>query len=122
MNHDKSRQFEQQIRESSKKKMTEMQETDATWVGVQFISKAAEQLILCRSALKSSYIYAYYLPDGPAKYLFEYLQKDLEETAEELSAALASSIETIQRVQIVNLTRLAERRLNGLLETKLDDA
>jgi len=121
MNHDKSRQFEQQIRESSRIKMTEMQETDATWVGVQFIAKAAEQLILCRSALKYSYIYAYYLPDGPAKNLFEYLQKDLEETAEELSAALASPIETIQRVQIVNLTRLSERRLNGLLETKLED-
>jgi len=121
MNHDKSRQFEQQIRESSRKKMTEMQETDATWVGVQFIAKAAEQLILCRSALKYSYIYAYYLPDSPAKNLFEYLQKDLEETAEELSAALASPTETIQRVQIVNLTRLAERRLNGLLETKLED-
>jgi len=103
------------------KKMTEMQETDATWVGVQFIAKAAEQLILCRSALKYSYIYAYYLPDSPAKNLFEYLQKDLEETAEELSAALASPIETIQRVQIVNLTRLSERRLNGLLETKLED-
>jgi len=49
------------------------------------------------------------------------LQKDLEETAEELSAALASPTETIQRVQIVNLTRLAERRLNELLETKLED-
>lgn len=113
--HDRSRRFETQVREEATRKMREMQETDATWVGVQFIARAAEQLIACRSVLKWSYVYAYYLADGsPAKNLFEYLQKDLEQTTEELSAALSAPVEALQRVPVMNLTKVAERMAAAL--------
>lgn len=113
--HERSRRFETQVREQATHKMREMQETDATWVGVQFIARAAEQLIACRSVLKWSYVYAYYLADGsPAKNLFEYLQKDLEQTTEELSAALSGPVEALQRVPVMNLTKVAERMAAAL--------
>jgi ariadne-1 len=113
--HERSRRFETQVREDATRKMRDLQQTDATWVGVQFIARAAEQLIACRSVLKWSYVYAYYLDDGsPAKNLFEYLQKDLEQTTEELSAALSAPVELLQRVPVMNLTKVAERMADAL--------
>ncbi len=90
--HDKSREFERKIREEALARMRELTQSDSTWLGVQYISKAAEQLILCRSMLKYSYIYAYYMFEevSAARHLFEYLQQDLELTTEELSGALLS--------------------------------
>jgi ariadne-1 len=116
LNHDKSRDFEQKIREMANNKMKELTETDATWLGVQFVKAAAEQLIVCRSMLKYSYIYSYYMPEGVAKNLFEYLQQALENTTEDLSAMLSLPAESLERVKCVNLTKLAECRAVGLLD------
>jgi ariadne-1 len=42
---------------------------------VQFLKAATEQVFECRNVLKYTYVFAYYLKDGPEKTLFEYLQQ-----------------------------------------------
>jgi ariadne-1 len=119
MNHERSRQFELRLREEARQKMRELQQGEATALGVQFIAKAAEQLLLCRSTLRYSYVLGYYLGDGPAKLLFEYLQTLLEQTTEELSHQVSQPAEALSsdksRQALQNLTRLAESRLHSLL-------
>ena len=51
---------------------------------VEFLKEGALQVIHCRRALKSSYVFGYYLEPGPEKTLFEHLQEKLEENTEHL--------------------------------------
>ena len=52
--------------------MEEMQITSAlTWIEVQFMKKAVEELDKCRQTLKWTYAMAYYLAKGNEKELFE---------------------------------------------------
>jgi ariadne-1 len=52
------------------------------------LDHATDQLIECRRVLKYTYVYAFYLNDGPEKTFFEWLQGDLERDTEELSGLL----------------------------------
>jgi len=111
--HDKSR-VEASIREDAKFKMERMQELYSTPAELQFFSDAVEQLLQCHSAIKNSYIIGYYLRDNtPAKDLFLILQQDLEKTTEQLEQAIDSST---SKIEVVNLTKLAQTRLNNLLD------
>jgi ariadne-1 len=110
-NHSNSLKLEQQTREKSLAKMSALQREHMTAVEVAFIQEATECLLQCRSALKYSYVFAFYMNDGPAKHLFEYLQENLEKTTEQLSEQLDTDFP--ERLQTVNMTQLAEtRRLN----------
>ena len=52
--------------------MEEMQITSAlTWIEVQFMKKAVEEVDKCRMTLKWTYAMAYYLAKGNEKDLFE---------------------------------------------------
>ena len=51
---------------------------------VEFLKEGAMQVINCRRALKASYVFGYYLENGPEKALFEHLQEKLEENTEHL--------------------------------------
>jgi ariadne-1 len=52
--------------------MEEMQITSAlTWIEVQFMKKAVEEVDKCRTTLKWTYAMAYYLGKGNEKDLFE---------------------------------------------------
>lgn len=52
--------------------MEEMQITsELTWIEVQFMKKAVDEVIRCRTTLKWTYAMAYYLEIGNDKYLFE---------------------------------------------------
>ena len=52
--------------------MEEMQITSAlTWIEVQFMKKAVEEVEKCRTTLKWTYAMAYYLAKGNEKELFE---------------------------------------------------
>ena len=68
----------------------------------------------CRSVLKYTYVLHYYMSESPQKDLFEYLQEDLEKTAELLSETLENPMKN--KMNVVNLTVLAETRLNNLLD------
>ena len=56
----------------TEKKMEEMQiNTDLTWIEVQFMKKAVDEVERCRTTLKWTYAMAYYLEKGNPKELFE---------------------------------------------------
>jgi ariadne-1 len=52
--------------------MEEMQlTTELTWIEVQFLKKALDEVLRCRMTLKWTYAMAYYLEKDNAKELFE---------------------------------------------------
>lgn len=56
----------------TEKKMEEMQITsDLTWIEVQFMKKAVDEVFKCRMTLKWTYAMSYYLELGNEKELFE---------------------------------------------------
>jgi len=112
LNHDRSRAFEK-VREDAHKKMQFLQETEATAAQVKYIQEATDQLAQCRLALKYSYVVGFYLTEtNLQKNLFEYQQEGLEKVAEQLSEALEN---TEDKLKVVNLTRLAQTRINNFL-------
>jgi len=97
--------------------MLELQEEKSSrWIDVQFLEVATEQLIECRRTLKYTYVYAFYLPDGSEKTLFEYLQAQLETETENLSGILERSADINDKKKVVEITLLAGKRLNNLIE------
>ena len=119
--------------------MEEMQITSAlTWIEVQFMKKAVEEVEKCRMTLKWTYAMAYYLAKGNEKELFEDNQRyraffnsnehsrwfvgvrDLERAVEDLSELLESPIEpeTIPtlRQSVTNKTVYVQKRNEIVLE------
>eukprot|EP00741_Cyanophora_paradoxa_P011402 tig00020556_g11013.t1 len=118
LNHENSLKMEAQLREKGEEKMRQIQENCATqtWIDVQYIKKALDQLLQCRHVLKYTYVFAYYLNDPQEKSLFEYLQDELEKTTESLSGKLEEETDKFVKADILNLTRLAAVRLKHLLD------
>lgn len=74
--HQKSAEFEEQLRGKCLEVMVGMQKK---FLGsVEYMEKATEQLIECRRALKYTYVWAYLMKPSPERTLFEYLQEDLD--------------------------------------------
>jgi len=115
--HEQSKKLEQNLRATTLTKMVDLQEEKSSrWIDVQFLEAATEQLIECRRTLKYTYVYAYYLPDGPEKTLFEYLQAQLETETESLSGTLEKTSDMADKKRVVDVTMLAGKRLNNLVE------
>ena len=58
--------------------MEEMQiSSDLTWIEVQFMKKAVDEVEKCRMTLKRTYAMAYYLAKGNEKELFEDNQRSV---------------------------------------------
>ena len=71
-NHEQSAKLALDLYAKTEKKMEEMQITSAlTWIEVQFMKKAVEEVDKCRMTLKWTYAMAYYLAKGNEKDLFE---------------------------------------------------
>lgn len=102
--------------------MVERQEAQrSTWIDVQFLKHAAEQVIDCRRVLKYTYVLGYFLPDDSAeKQLFEHHQELLEKNTEKLHELTEQSLDTMDRTQVVNLTRVTERFMSHLLASIMD--
>lgn len=60
---------------------------------VDFLRAAGEQVIECRRVLQWTYVFGYYLNDGPEKTLFEYLQESLEKDTETLHELVESPLD-----------------------------
>lgn len=74
-NHDKAGKFAARNRETTQKRMAELQSSSASsWSDVSFLETAADALLECRRVLKYSYVLGYYMADGKEKELFEHLQ------------------------------------------------
>jgi len=64
--------------------MGDLQETQkSSWIDVEFLKTANEQIIECRRVLKYTYVLGYFLEDNTAvKQLFEHQQEMLEKNTE----------------------------------------
>ncbi|KAJ7785456.1 hypothetical protein B0H14DRAFT_3506873 [Mycena olivaceomarginata] len=105
----------------TEKKMEEMQVTSTlTWIEVQFMKKAVEELDKCRMTLKWTYAMAYYLAKGNQKDLFEDNQRDLERAVEDLAELLESPIEPENiptlRQKVTDKTVYVQKRNEIVLE------
>lgn len=129
--------------------MEDMQITSTlTWIEVQFMKKAVEEVEKCRMTLKWTYAMAYYLAKGNEKDLFEDNQRcarprvdaigvlivvarDLEKAVEDLSELLETPIEPeaipslrqrvtdkTVRLSIVRLTRSANCRIQVYVQKR----
>ncbi|KAL1721867.1 hypothetical protein EV715DRAFT_248230 [Schizophyllum commune] len=93
-NHEQSAKLSLELYAKTEKKMEDMQITsNLTWIEVQFMKKAVEEVDKCRQTLKWTYAMAYYLSKGNEKDLFEDNQSDLERAVEDLSELLEQPIE-----------------------------
>ncbi|KAF9483117.1 hypothetical protein BDN70DRAFT_874165 [Pholiota conissans] len=120
-NHEQSAKLALDLYAKTEKKMEEMQITSAlTWIEVQFMKKAVEEVDKCRMTLKWTYAMAYYLAKGNEKDLFEDNQRDLEKAVEDLSELLESPIEAENiptlRQQVTNKTVYVQKRNEIVLE------
>lgn len=135
--HDVSLKFASQQRVQAEQKMLEQQQvSNASWNDVQFVKQAVEQVIECRRVLKFTYALGYFLKDEPGKCcmdfhqivlnlynhikgkkLFEHHQEMLEKNTETLQEFTEAPLDKMDRVNIVNLTRVIKTFLDSMLDS-----
>jgi ariadne-1 len=113
--HDQSSKLEGKLMDIATQTMNELLEKGMSWIDVQFIKTATQQLVEARNMLKWTYVYGYYLPEHVNRDLFEYLQADLEAGTERLSGLLEARGEK-DRLKIINATEYVKQRIKNLLE------
>lgn len=122
-NHDQSKRFAARQLESTEKRMQKLQQkgsASTTWMDVQFLKQATDQVFECRRVLKYTYAFAFYLEDGEEKVLFEYLQEQLERSTEHLSELSEMPLEKLNRTEVVNFQRVTAQFMKGLLDGVAD--
>ncbi|KAG1153320.1 hypothetical protein G6F37_010461 [Rhizopus arrhizus] len=93
-NHEHSAKLDQELYRKTEKKMEEMQQTsDLSWIEVQFLKKAVDVTVQCRTTLKWTYAFAFYLAKTNQTELFEDNQRDLEMATEQLSELLEKPLD-----------------------------
>ncbi|EPS97173.1 hypothetical protein FOMPIDRAFT_1166715 [Fomitopsis schrenkii] len=93
-NHEQSKKLSVELYAKTEKKMEEMQMTsELSWIEVQFMKKAVDEVIKCRTTLMWTYGMAYYLDSSNEKELFEDNQRDLERAVEDLSELIESPLD-----------------------------
>ncbi|PCH35948.1 hypothetical protein WOLCODRAFT_140135 [Wolfiporia cocos MD-104 SS10] len=120
-NHEQSKKLSVELYAKTEKKMEEMQVTsELSWIEVQFMKKAVDEVIKCRTTLMWTYGMAYYLERGNEKELFEDNQRDLERAVEDLSELIESPfdpevIKTL-RQKVTDKTVYVQKRNEIVLE------
>eukprot|EP01126_Amoeba_proteus_P034068 TRINITY_DN3377_c0_g2_i13.p1 TRINITY_DN3377_c0_g2~~TRINITY_DN3377_c0_g2_i13.p1 ORF type:complete len:369 (+),score=83.53 TRINITY_DN3377_c0_g2_i13:624-1730(+) len=119
-NHQQSIQLEDKLMAVAEKLMQDLADKGMTWIDVQFIKQATEALVECRTMLKYTYVYGFYLPQHTNREIFEYLQADLESGVERLSGLLEAKVNK-DRVQIINATEYVRQRQKNLVEGLMEN-
>jgi len=104
--------------------MVTLQESndDTSWVDVQFLKTATEQLVEYRRVLKFTYTFAYYLDDKDGKKeRFEHHQEMLEKFTERLSELNEMPLATIDRTEVINLTRVVDKFAQNVIRYVEDE-
>uniref|UniRef100_F1KT18 RBR-type E3 ubiquitin transferase n=1 Tax=Ascaris suum TaxID=6253 RepID=F1KT18_ASCSU len=120
MNHQHSLKLENKLYATVKKKMEVMQQTNMSWVEVQFLQKAVDILSQCRRTLMYTYAFAFYLQKDNQSMIFEDNQRDLEHATEQLSEFLERDLENENLVslkqKVQDKSRYVEQRRDALLK------
>mmetsp|Transcript_7976 Transcript_7976/g.9120 ORF Transcript_7976/g.9120 Transcript_7976/m.9120 type:complete len:558 (-) Transcript_7976:1248-2921(-) len=116
--HQQAAQIAAKQRKEAENRMTKLQgQMGSGWIDVQFLDQAVQQVIESRKVLKYTYAFAYYLPDGPKKVLFEHNQADLESYTEKLSELSEKPVEQLKRTEVINYTRVTAKFIKSLLQS-----
>jgi len=139
-NHDQSKKFAEKQRVQTEKRMAELHDKQSSsasasgaalasasssaaaaasvssWIDVQFLKTATEQVFECRRVLKYTYVFAYYLQDQNEKKLFEFLQQQLETTTEHLSELSEMDVSKMNRTEVSNYTGVTAKFMKNLLD------
>jgi len=122
-NHDQSKRFAEKLRKSTETRMTQLhgKSGSQTWMDVQFLKNAVEQVLQCRKVLKYTYVFAYFLQEEQGhtmeeRNLFEYLQEQLEKTTEKLSELSEVPVEKLDQAEVTNYTLVTKQFLQNLLD------
>jgi ariadne-1 len=118
MNHDAAGRFAAKHREATQVRMADLAQasgSSASWADVAFLASATEALLDCRRILKYTYVYGYYMSDGPGMRLFEHLQEQLECSTEHLAELTEAPLEKMLRAEVVNFTRVTTQFLKNIL-------
>ncbi|KXS19377.1 hypothetical protein M427DRAFT_52815 [Gonapodya prolifera JEL478] len=107
-NHEQSAKLSQELHSKTEKKMSEVQANSTlSWIEVQFLRKAVDVVVDCRTTLKWTYAFAYYLARDNQTALFEDNQRDLEMAVEQLSELLERPLEP-EADKIAELKRVVQ--------------
>ncbi|KAJ3388509.1 hypothetical protein HDU84_009696 [Entophlyctis sp. JEL0112] len=126
-NHAESAKLDRNLSESIETKMEELQQnSEMSWIQVQFMKNAKMVLFDSRHTLKWTYCFAFYLSKGSnATLLFEENQQDLELAVEQLSGMLESDfiVDNIPELKqkILDKTAYVAHRRDVLLECAMLD-
>ena len=94
--------------------------SDLSWIEVQFLKKAVDITVHCRTTLKWTYVVAFYLPKSNETTIFEDNQRDLEMATEQLSELLEAPLDETQiytlRKNILDKSVYVSQREDILLE------
>jgi len=118
INHQSSLKFEDRTREKARATMDALQKNGShSYIDVQFIEQALNQLLDNRRTLKNTYVYAFYQQDPLKKDLFEFSQADLEKITEKIAQLLLANPETLieSATTVKSMTQVASRSLQNLL-------
>jgi len=118
-NHEDAKKYAAKMSAEIQTRMTKLhrQNTSSSWIGVQFLKEAADQVQSSRRLLKYTYVYGFWLKDGPEKELFEFLQQNLEKNTEHLHFLMSQEdVALDDRTQITNYTRITRQLGEKLLE------
>lgn len=118
INHQNSLKFEDKTRDRARQTMDALQKNGShSYIDVQFIEAALNQLLDNRRTLKNTYVYAFYQADPLKKDLFEFSQADLEKITEKMGQLLLANPETLidSATTVKSMTQVASRSLTNLL-------
>jgi ariadne-1 len=116
-NHGNSKRFAERIRDRNEERMSKLQEqTNSSFIEVQFLKTAMDQVFELRQVLQFTYVYAYYLEDPDERELFEFLQQDLERSTETLSELSERPLESMNRTEVVQFTAVTAQFMRNLLD------
>ncbi|CDH50400.1 ring finger protein [Lichtheimia corymbifera JMRC:FSU:9682] len=123
-NHDQSAKLDQELYRKTEQKMEEVQQnSDLSWIEVQFLKKAVDTTVECRMTLKWTYAFAFYLDRTHQTAIFEDNQRDLEMATEHLSELLDKPLEPESiaqlRQNVLDKTVYVKHRRDILLEDTL---
>lgn len=120
--HQEAQAFAKKQLKETEARMMLLQESsdDAMWSDVEFLKTANEQLVECRRVLKYTYVFAYYMDTSPRSSMqrerFEHHQEMLERFTENLSELSEKPLAEMDRLGVVNQTRVVDRFMKNILK------
>jgi len=116
LEYDQSLKTSDQLKESTRRRMQQLQEEQTILAEVKFIEKAVQTVLECFQTLKYSFVYAHYLEDGCfEKEIFSILQEELIKTTSSLKEVIESPDILEKRTEAVDLTKLAQKKIDNLI-------